>query len=212
VPDKLGVYNDALTTHLKTRPFRTLSDARSERRALDAVWAGALEWMLNEGMWNFAARTEQWMPSDTVESEFGYRFLYEKPDDYVRLIKISDNENLNPTLDDFSEETDYFAAWVDPIYVQYVSDSFDYGADPGKWAPSFAAAFSAEMAWRAEGGVKPLSSVDKDALMKVKRRLLQNAQSKDVVNQPQAQLPPGRLVQSRGGRGNYNRMRRTPYA
>lgn len=210
--DKLTLYNLALGTHLDTRPLRALTDARTERRALDAVYPEALQWMLEQGMWNFAARSDEWPSSDTAVSNFGYQYAFEKPDDYVRLIKISDNENLLPTLDDFSEEGDFFFAWMDPIYVQYVSNDLEYGADPGKWKPAFIAAFAAELAWRAQGGCKPLSTADKDALRKLKLRLLQNSQSKDVVNQPMAELPTGRLVRARGGRGNYNRMRRTPYA
>jgi hypothetical protein len=211
VPDKLGIYNGALSTHLDTRPLRTLADARAERRALDGVYADTLAYMLEQHMWNFAARASEWFASTTATSEFGFRFLFEKPDDYVRLIKIADNENLIPQLYDYSEEGDFFAAWAEQIWVLYVSDDIAYGGDSGKWFPAFAAAFEAELAWRARGGVKPMSAAEIDALQKVKRRLLNDAKSKDVVNQPPGYRLPGRLVSARGGFGNYNRMRRTPY-
>jgi hypothetical protein len=211
VPDKLGVYNGALSTYLDTRPLKTLSDSRAERRALDGAYDETLKWMLEQAMWNFATKAEQWMSSDTATPEFGYRFFFEKPDDYVRLVKISADERFGATLSDFSEEGDFFAADADPIYVMFVSDAIDAGSDPGKWGTAFAAAFEAELAWRARGGVKPLAVAEVEALQKIKRRLMNDAKTKDVVNQPFTELAPGRLVRSRFGGAGYNKMRRTPY-
>lgn len=209
---KLQVYNGALVTHLDTLPLVALTDLRAERRALDGVYDETLQWMIEQGMWNFSARSQIWTPSLSVIPDFGQTYAYEKPDDYVRLILISDNETFRPTLRDFLEEGDYFLSYCSQLYVQYVSSHTDYGADPGKWKPAFAAAFEAELAWRGQGGVKPLSVLDKEALRKLKRRLLQDAQSKDVVNQAPTELPLGRLAMARAGvRGNA-RMRRTPYA
>jgi hypothetical protein len=213
VPDKLGIYNDALLTYLDTRPLVTLSDARTERRALDKAWPRTMETMLEAGMWNFASRAQQWNPSDTAESGFAFQYAYEKPDDYVRLIKISDNEWMEPTLSNFSEEGDFFFADVDPLWVIYVSNDAQYGADLGKWPAAFATAFAAELAYRARGGVKTFGAREAEALVKMKIRLLADAQGKDAVNQAPTRLPAGRLVQARAGRsGIFNRMRRTPYA
>ena len=113
---KLEVYNQTLR-HLRARRIASLTDARSERRELDSAWAGTLDWMLEQGLWNFASRAQQWDPSSTVDSEFGYQYVYEKPDDYVKLVQISDNERFVPTLPDFSEEGDYFMADCDPLWV-----------------------------------------------------------------------------------------------
>jgi hypothetical protein len=211
VPSKLQIYNGALVTHLDTRPLKALTDARTERRALDSVWDETLEWMIEQGMWNFAARSQMWEPSPSATPEFGQSYAYEKPDDYVRLIYISDNETLKPTLREFLEEGDYFIAYASPIYVQFVSDDPAWGADPGKWKPAFTTAFEAELAWRAQGGIKALSTIDKESLRKLKRRLLQDAQSKDVVNQAPTEMPAGRLVTARGGLRGNALMRRTPY-
>lgn len=206
---KLGIYNEALQTHLDSRRIRTLTDARVERRALDAVWAEALAWMLEQGLWNNFTKADQWMPSDTAEPEFGYQFYYEKPDDYVRIVAISADENFAITLEDYTEEGDFFACDSDPLYVKYVSSAEDYGGDPGKWGPSFATAFAAELAWRGKGGIKTLTTNDVIALEKLKTRLLRNAQAKDAVNQAMSHFPAGRLVRARAGRsGIVNRQRR----
>lgn len=211
MPTKLEIYNGALITHLDTRPLRTLSDLRTERRALDAVWDKTLEYMLEQGMWNFAARSILWMPSSTTVPEFGQQYAFEKPEDYVRLIRISDNETLEPTLAGYLEEGDFFISDSSQIYAQYVSNDLLWGKDSDKWTPAFAAAFEAELAWRGRGGVKPLSAGDVESLRRLKKTLLQDAQSKDVVNQAPTELPTGRLVRSRSGFRGNDKMRRTPY-
>src|SRR3972149_4533251 len=99
---KIDVYNEALL-HLKTRRLRTLTDARSERRDLDAGWSPTSDYMLERGLWNFATRAQQWMPSDTIEPEFGFQYAYEKPDDYVRLVDIGADERYGWAPDDYSE-------------------------------------------------------------------------------------------------------------
>jgi hypothetical protein len=211
VATKLSVYNEALLA-LKTRRLAALTDNRSERRDLDAVYEETLDWMLERGLWNFATKAQEWSPSDDAESAFGYQYVYEKPDDYMRLVDISDNERYRPTLSDFAEEGGFFFADANPIWVRYVSTDPSAGRDPGMWKPAFARAFALELAWRAGPHICSLSAGDKQMLQKEKKAALIEAKSADAVNQPQAQLPTGRLVRSRGGGSGNNRMRRTPYA
>lgn len=209
---KLTVYNRALLA-LKTRRLVTLTENRSERRDLDAVYGETLEWMLERAMWNFALATEEWTPSAEAEPQFGYQYAYERPDDYSRLVRIAANERFVPTLSDFSEEGDFFFSDVSPMWVQFVSTDPQRGRDPGKWTPSFAEAFAMELAWRAGPHICSMSAQDKDQLGKDRKRALNEAKTSDAVNQPMGILPPGRLVQARTGRRNsYNNMRRTPYA
>ena len=209
---KLSVYNEALLA-LKTRRLKTLSDNRSERRDLDAVWDETLKWMLERSLWNFATVAQEWFPSPTISSQFGYQYAFEKPDDYSRLVDISDNERFRPTLGDYAEEGACFFSDASILWVRYVSKDSQAGYDPGKWGPAFARAFALELAWRVSGHVANLSAVDKSELRKDKKAALLEAKSADAVNQPMAVLPTGRLVRSRfGARSGINAMRRTPYA
>jgi hypothetical protein len=212
VATKLTVYNEALLA-LKSRRLANLTENRSERRDLDAVWDASLDWMLERALWNFATAPEEWTPSDTLESQFGYTYVYEKPDDYMRLVDISANERFRPTLSDFAEEGDCFLSDVSPMWVRYVSTDPSKGRDPGKWKPAFARALALELAWRAGPHICSLSAQDKSDLWKEKKTALSQAKASDAVNQPMAMLPAGRLVSARAGRrGAYNNMRRTPYA
>jgi hypothetical protein len=212
VATKLTVYNRALLA-LKSRRLSSLTENRAERRDLDAVWDETLRWMLERALWNFATAPEEWTPSATTESQFGYQYVYEKPDDYMRLIDISANERFRPTLSDFAEESDYFLSDVNPMWVRFVSTDITKGYDPGKWKPAFAEAMALELAWRAGPHICSLSGQDKEDLRKDRRKALSEAKASDAVNQPLAVMPPGRLAQARAGRrGAYNNMRRTPYA
>ena len=208
---KLEVYNSALIL-LGARALATLSDNRSERRSLDAVFDPAFQYMIEAGLWHFAAVTDELSPSDTVKSNFGYQFVYEKPDDYIRLIKLSDNERFTPTLEDYSEEGDFFLTDSQPIWIQYVSNDIEAGADPGKWSGSFLTAFVDELAYRAAAQIASVPITTKDWLAKKKKQSLYYAKGKSAVNQPRGNLPVGRLVRARAGTRYINAMRRTPYA
>jgi hypothetical protein len=195
---RIQVYNDVLFK-LKTRRLASLTDDRPERKTLDEAWDGALDYMLEAGLWNFASRTEELQSSDSITPNFGYTYVFEKPEDYVRIIKISDIDTLTPTLDDFGEEGDYFLAWVDPLYLQYVSDGDDYGGDPGKWTASFTRALVLELAYRVAGHVTSAGEDAMKLLNQERERAIAYAKGKDVVNQPFVRLPPGRLTRSRAG-------------
>jgi hypothetical protein len=207
---KLEVYNQALL-HLKTRRLRALTDARSERRDLDAVWSPTIDYMLERGLWNFATRAQQWMSSDTIDPEFGYEYAYETPDDYVRLVDIGADERYGWTLEDYKEEAGVYYCDVDPLYVRYVSNDTAYGLDLGKWPSAFTAALVWELAWRAGGHIGFISADVKEEIRKERKRSLTEAKGADAVNQAMSHLPAGRLVRARGGNSGYNRMRRTPY-
>jgi hypothetical protein len=208
---KLEAYNGALVL-LGARTLNTTSDSRTERYSLDRVWSQTLDYMLEAGLWNFAARTDELGSSDTVETYFGYEYVFEKPDDYIRIMEISENERFSPTLEDFAEEGDYILADCDPMYIKYVSNSTEYGADPGKWSASFTAAFIDELAYRTAPQITSAGAAKVDWLEKKRRRSLYYAKGKDAVNQPRAELPAGRLIKARSGTRFTNTMRRTPYA
>jgi len=209
--DKLSVYNSTLLL-LKARRLATLSDNRAERRSLDAVWSETLNYMLEQGFWNFASRTEELQPSDTAIPVIGYQHAYEIPDDLIKVVRVSDNEYLEPDLKYYEIENDFIFTDVDPLYLRYVSCAYDYGGDPGKWGPTFTRAFEYELAWRAGPQMAAISSTDREEIRKERKRMLTEAKSKDAASQPMVIRRPGQLVTARAGhRGHTNYMRRTPY-
>ena len=214
MPTILEVYNGALGWLKETRLVST-SEARAARRELDAHWDKTLAFMLEQGMWNFAGRKATLTAASTDVVGFGFTYTFTRPTDYVRIIAISLSEHLTPTLNDFEEYSDaagnYFRAYSSPLYLNYVSNSTNYGANPSKWPPTFTMAMEQHLAIRAQS-ISNLPAEDLGKLVKMARGTLADAQSADAVNQPATALPLGRLVRSRMGSGRgINQMRKIGY-
>jgi hypothetical protein len=195
---KLSLYCGALRI-LKRRKIETLSDDDVGRYALDDEYDKSVAYMLEAGLWNHASRTLALEASTDVEPSFGYGYAFEKPDDYVRLIAIAANDMLWPTLDDFLEEGLYWSAHCDPLFIQYVSDSTDYGMDLSLWPASFVRAVEYDLALRVGPAITAMSERERELLEEDTKKALETARSRDAVNQAVSRPPPGRLVQSRFG-------------
>lgn len=209
--DKLSVYNRALQ-HLGEARLAALTDLRSGRRELDAAWDEALKFMLEQGMWNFGSRAVSLSPDTTVTPQFGYTYAFILPDDWVRTVKISDNERFNPTLPDFEMYQGYILADVTIVYLLYVSKGLAYGADPGKWNPAFAEGLAMELAYRTGATIAGKTQAELNDMKKHAAGAETDARGKDAVNQAMSRLPPGRLSRSRAGsRGGINAMRKAGY-
>lgn len=196
---KLKLYQEALRL-LKERPLATISDNVASRRALDAAYDDAVQFCLEQGQWNFAARTVALEDTVAIDPQFGYNHVFEKPDDFVRLMMISASGDLigNP-LQNYMDEGLYFHASVDPLYIQYVSNGASYGLDLTLWPQTFAKAVAAYLALDIGPTITSASDRDierwqKDFLMKIR-----DARSKDAMGQASRMLPPGRLTQDRMG-------------
>lgn len=208
--DKLEIYNRTLVK-LGQRPLATLSDQRPEQRAVDRVYDATVQSLIEGALWKFASRSDELQPSDTATSQFGYQFVYEQPEDYVRIIRISDNQRFRPTLIDFLFETGFIYCDCSPLYLQYVSNDAAHGYNLGAWPASFANAVVDELALRTApyltgAGVPKIEQLEKQA-----KRSFFIAKQRDAVNQPESWMPPGRLVRARSGWQRINNMRRTPY-
>ena len=208
--DRLSVYNAALVL-LGNQPLLTLSDNVASRRALDRVWDETLAFMIEGAFWKFACRTDELQTSDTATSQFGYNYVYELPEDYVRIVRISDNNRMRPTLIDFLIEAGFLFCDCTPLYLQYVSNDAAYGYDTGKWPPSFVRALSDELALRAAPHLTGGAAPQIQALAAQAKKSFYIAKGRDAVNQPEAWAPAGRLVRARAGWMRINAQRRTPY-
>ena len=132
---KLALYNRALV-FLGQRPLASLTENRKPRRVLDLVWdANFVREVLSEGFWNFAARTTSRDASEDVTPPFGFRYAFEKPDDWVRTYSMCTDEFFQCALLRFEDEQGYWFADSNKIYVKYVSDDVDYGGNFAIWPP-----------------------------------------------------------------------------
>ena len=207
---QLGLYNEALRL-LGERHLLSLTENREPRRVLDDIWNdGAIDYCLEQGMWNFAMRAVSITKSATVPA-FGYANAFDKPNDHVRTAGVAEDEFFNVPLVRMLEEVGFWFADIDPIYVRYVSNSDSFGNDLTRWPQTFSKYVAAFLAAEASWSI----TQDKDKKREVTGLMLyrlNDARSKDAMADPTAFLPQGSWTSARhnGGsrrdRGNRNNL------
>lgn len=204
--DKLSVFNGALRL-IGERSLASLSENVESRRVLDSAWTGngIIKYCLEKGQWNFATRAVALPYAPAVTPAFGYRYAFEKPDDYIRTTHFCWDEYFKVPLTDYIDVTGYWYAEPETVYIRYVSMDTDTGLDLSLWSESFTEFVQAHLAHE----VAPRLTQSERKMERVEaefRRLLKNASSLDAMESPQQQLPGGSWSSSReGGRGYRTR-------
>lgn len=195
---RLALYNEALRI-CGERKLASLTEDRKPRHLLDDVWsAGGVEDVLEEGQWNFAMRAVQLDYDTAVDPQFGYSYAFSKPTDWIRTSALCIDEAYSAPLLRYVDEADYWYADTTPLYLKYVSNDSNYGADLSRWPGSFSSYAAANFASKI---VLDLTS-DKERVELVyalAKRERKNALNKDAMNQPPAQPAPTSWVRSRSG-------------
>lgn len=195
---RLGIYNEALRL-LGERQLAALTENREPRRILDTVWdAGAIDYVLEQGQWQFAMRTIEITYSPSVEPPFGYRYAFNKPDDLIRVTSVCTDEFFTTPNLRYTDEAGFWFADDQSIFIKYVSNHVNYGSDLSLWPQTFmkyvAAYFASESC----------SALNKSEATEQKvRRLLserhKDAMAKDSMAEPTKMLPMGSWVMSKFG-------------
>lgn len=136
---RLQIYNSALLLCGQTF-LASLDENIEARRLLDHVWnTGGVRFCLEQGQWQFAMRVEMIDYDPDVDTQFGYTYAFDKPDDWVLTSSLCSDERFSSPLTQYRDEVDYWVADITPIYVQYVSDDDQFGGDLSRWPESFTA-------------------------------------------------------------------------
>jgi hypothetical protein len=201
VTSKLALFNEALR-HLGERKLAALTDNNEPRRVLDDIYdAAIIKRCLEAGQWEFAKRSAALSYNPSVVPTFGLRYAFDKPTDYVRLCAISDNAYFEPTLQAYREEGGFWLADVETLYLSYVSNDVQYGADLSLWPESFVELVAITMALKAAPRLTH-SEAKLERLEKAHKKARAQAASIDAMNSANPTLPPGNWVSARmGGRG-----------
>lgn len=203
---KLKIYSGAL--RLLGERKTTLTEDRPARRYLDDAWDdGLVDSVLEDGYWSFATRSIQATADPSITPEFGYRYAFRKPDDYIKLAAICTDEYFKHTTSEYSDEGDYWYADVDVLYIQYISNDANYGGDLSRWPESASDLAKAKLA----DEVKELVTGNDGKYDRIKKALKDaktNARSKDLMNKPTRFPPAGSWVSARmQGRVNTDNNR-----
>ncbi len=195
--DRLGLYNVALRA-LGERSLDSLTEDGEPRRELDALWSlgnGALRYFLEQGRWSFALRTQQIDSSASIDPSFGYQYAFEVPDDFVHLDMLSADEYFREPLVSFEREADVIYCDIDPIYIRFISDDTDYGADFSKWPETFTLWAGYWMATQI--APRLTAQINLERLEEKTNKLLIDARSKNAVQSPTRFPPMGTWMSAR---------------
>ena len=198
---RLKLYNAALL-HIGEREAASLSDTGAFMTALDRAWDSGqvvTRW-LELGLWNFATRTQLIDYESGIDPDFGYQYAFTKPSDWVRTAAVSANEYFDPPLTRYEDEGSYWWADVQELYVMYVSDDNSYGNDMSLWPETFVTFCELDLAVRIMKRATSLSTQEKQDLKADRQRALNDAKTKDAMNEPARFPPQGRWARSRGSR------------
>ncbi|HDZ73696.1 MAG TPA: hypothetical protein ENH55_13205 [Aurantimonas coralicida] len=205
--DQLALYNIALAA-VGERSIASLTEGREPRRLLDEIWnrgAGAIEYFLEQGYWNFAIRTVQIDRSTSVSTSFGFTYVFDIPTDYIRLVQLSAGEYFDDPLVRYEPEQAFIYADVDPIYMRYISDDASFGNDLTLWPETFTLWAGHWLATQI--GARFLNDADyKELQLKTKRYLI-DARSKDAAQEPPRWPPLSSWARARFGRSTGRRDR-----
>ena len=198
--DRLSIYRGALRL-LGDGRLSALTDNDSRRLKLDDAWEGSVNFMLEQGLWNFAIRTIEISADDDFDPLFGYQFSFRKPTDWVRTNTISTDPYFKQGFEEYHDEGDYWFADQEPLYIRYVSNGPEWGWNIGRWRENFARALEA---WLAYSCGLPISNDkgNRNDLFQIWERLLKSAKAKDAVDEAVQRPPTGRLVNARFRRGS----------
>ncbi len=199
--DKLSLYRQT-TIEIGDKRIASLAEDRKPRRVLDDIYGPVVNEALEEGLWLFALRRIELQEDPSVETEFGFTFFFNKPDDWVRTAALTADEYMDYPLLRYRDIPTGWLTDVDPIYVEYVSKDLDFGFNLGRWPALFERYVVLLLAQRI---ITPITqnrrtkAVDTDEHV---LRALHNAKAKNAMNEAAPKFfPPGRFVTSRGGRG-----------
>ena len=211
---RLDIYNIA-ADFLGETELATLTEDRELRRKLDQIWThgnGLIYYVLEKGYWSFAKRTVELEPSSNITISFGFSFAYQIPIDYVQLFMLSADDRFLDSLKRYEKETDYFHCDVNPLYMTYISDDAEYGADLSRWPTSVANWAGAYMATKAAPKITSIGGAEKKEIIRQERALLTEARSEHAMDEPPRYPQLSSWASARTGRnghwdrGNRNRL------
>lgn len=206
---QLTLYNGALRL-LGQAKLSALTDAIENRYTLDDAYnENAINYCLEQGLWNFAVRTSKGSADSSVTPDFGFQYAFAKPSDWIRTITIASDEFFTSPLTelDYVDEQGFWFSNLETIYIRYVSNDSEYGADLSLWPQTFVRMFETYLAMQ----IAPRLFQDEgkiDALNKLFQRRLVDARSKDALNEGAKFRPAGSWVTARRGYSGFGRADR----
>ena len=186
--NRLALYNIALAA-LGQRTLDSTSEHREIRRALDKVYdagAGAVDFFLEQGLWDFAMARSSITASTTAPS-FGFANQFPLPSDFVRLAQVSADVDFADPIIRYEIEGTNLLAEGSALYLRYVSNSTTLGGDLANWPDTFTRWAGYWLATQVAIGFSESAGIE--TLEARTDRMLVNARQKDASQAAQPWPP-----------------------
>lgn len=197
------IYNRALQI-LGLEEINSNTDDSVRKVKLDvALSSDLVESLLEDTAWHWAITTVKIQENPSLEPEWGFRTVFDKPDNIQRLDGVFVDEYLQVPLKNYKDEGEYIFAEQSEIYVQYVNR--DYLNDPATWPVHFKRLVAAAMARDAAPSFQKNAQEKYDILATFKEAQLES-KNIDTMQSPPRIISNGSWTSSRF-RGNQYRRR-----
>lgn len=195
------IYNDALLIMGLTKIVSNDDDS-NQRSVLDtAMDSDLVDFLFEDIAWNWAITSAKIEENPSLEPEWGYRFVFDKPDDMQRFDGIFLDEYFQRPLKLYLDEDGSFFSDVDVIYIKYVSTSLI--GNPDAWTASFKKLVAGRLAQETYMELAP-DKINRVELEFEKRN--SRARSIDAMQSPPRVIAEGSWVRSRNtGRADRQR-------
>lgn len=196
--DFLPIYNDALLI-MGLEDIISVNDESNRRFKLSqALSAGIVEDEMEDLGWQFSQTSTKLFYNPSIEPEWGYRRVFDKPEDLHRLDGIYTDEMLSNPLRFYIDEDGKWFCNFDEIYIVYVST--DFLETPSAWPRYFKRLIAARMAKDAAPSLVSEGANIKNANEAYEERE-DKAKSNDAMASPPKVLREGDWIRNRH-RGN----------
>lgn len=200
----LGIYNKALK-HVEERQLLNLSENREPRRLLDAEYTDGVATCLQSGYWKHALRMVMANPDSAAVPNFGRKYSYQKPDDWVRTYQISPDDRFIQLDRYFIDGNNTWFSDLPYFYVRYVSSDPNFGTNLALWPPAFVEYVGCYLAYQICPRIK--QAIDKKMdIAKDLKMLKAQAMAIDAMDAPPGSTPRGTWTTSRTPLGALERI------
>lgn len=197
---RLGTYNKALR-HVGERPLASLNENREPLRLLNREWDDAIDFTLRAGYWNFAKRLVRMTHDINQSPQFGYKYCYTKPEDWISTYQLADNTQFDPLLRWYADQNNVIYANIDPIYLKYISSDANFGRNLSLWTPGYIEYLAVYLAYCIAPRITGQNETTINRIEKRMRRTKDEAVAAEAMDLPPGKPPVGTWVQSRAPRG-----------
>lgn len=189
--DWRAIYNNALLI-LGLDEINSNTDDSDRKVKLDVARSSNLiEYLLEKTGWHWAIQSYQAQYNPSLEPEWGYNRVFDKPDDMHRLDGIFEDEMMQTPLKNYKDEGEYIYTNIDTIYIQFVSNG--YLTTPSYWPSYFRRLVAAAMARDAATSL----GIDPRIPAAMYEEIENEAKNIDIMQSPPRKISTGSWVRAR---------------